>query len=504
MNLADIIARIKTKHILIIGDAMLDHYIEGQVNRISPEAPVLVMRKAQSSLHAGGAANVARNITSLGARAHLLSVTGEDLRGKDLQDLLAKNIENHGTLTYEFLRDVSRPTTLKTRHIAQGQHLLRSDDESTKPLTPILEAELLAKTAQTLPQADYVILSDYAKGVLNETSLPKLIALIKQQNVGLVVDPKKQDFSLFRGADLITPNRNELAAAAMMPVTSDLEITQAARYVIAKFGVQALLITRSEQGMSYVSAEQAVHIDAHVRSVFDVAGAGDTVIAALTVALAAAPVVSPVVSLAVNNASKLDKIIEQAMNFANLAAAVSVSKKGTAMVAPYEITRLVARNRLRIGTEKIMSLETLQQQCELWHGQGLKIGFTNGCFDILHHGHVHSLSQAALCCDRLILGINSDASITRLKGKGRPINQEASRAVVLAGLTACDAVIVFVQDTPLELIETLKPDFLFKGEDYAFADIVGADFVESYGGIVKRISLVPDISTTKLIARMQN
>ena len=498
MNLAELKPLIAETRILVIGDAMLDDYVEGAANRISPEAPVLVMNQTSSKLHAGGAANVARNVTALGASAHLIAVTGADSRADDLKNLL-DNDNPQSRLSHCLIKDETRPTSLKTRFIAQGQHLLRIDDEVSAPINAELQQKILTAIEAEIANCDIVILSDYGKGVLNEKSLPAIIKLIKQHGKRVIIDPKKHDFSLFQGADMITPNRNELKTAAQMPVSNDAEIFDAANHLRQKYDLQALLITRSEQGMSYIDGDYQHHIGAHLQAVFDVAGAGDTVIAALTIMLAAGEKSGHAQA---TQAQAREAIIKEAMAFANLAAAVSVSKRGTATVRIEEIQRFIAQNRLRRGTEKIMNLKQLLAQCEKWRAEGLKIGFTNGCFDILHSGHVHSLTEAADSSDRLIVALNSDASVKRLKGASRPINSQASRAFVLAGLASCDAVIIFDEDTPMNLIENLRPDILFKGEDYALKDIVGVDFVASYGGAVKRLSLIADISSTALIEKV--
>ena len=508
MNLAELKPLIAETRILVIGDAMLDDYVEGVANRISPEAPVLVMNQTHSKLHAGGAANVARNLTALGGGAHLIAVTGADSRADDLKDLLDDD-NPQSRLSHCLIKDKTRPTSLKTRFIAQGQHLLRIDDEVSAPINADLQQKILTAIKAEIANCDIVILSDYGKGVLNESSLPAIIGLIKQHGKRVIIDPKKHDFSLFQGADIITPNRNELKIATQMPVSNDAEISAAANHLRQKYQLKALLITRSEQGMSYIDGDFQHHIGAHLQAVFDVAGAGDTVIAALTIMLAARQKAGQTAGQNVGQtqqtqaqAQPREAIIKEAMAFANLAAAVSVSKRGTATVRIEEIQRFIAQNRLRRGTEKIMNLKELSAQCEKWRAEGLKIGFTNGCFDILHSGHVHSLTEAADSSDRLIVALNSDASVKRLKGNSRPINSQTSRAFVLAGLASCDAVIIFDEDTPMNLIENLRPDILFKGEDYALKDIVGADFVASYGGAVKRLSLIADISSTALIEKV--
>nr|MCH9845767.1 D-glycero-beta-D-manno-heptose 1-phosphate adenylyltransferase [Alphaproteobacteria bacterium] len=306
-----------------------------------------------------------------------------------------------------------------------------------------------------------------------------------QAGVKTIIDPKKQDFTLFKGADLVTPNRAELQQATGLAVNSDDAITIAARQLLQKSQINALLVTRSEQGMSYISHDTVYHIPAQILTVFDVAGAGDTVIAAMALALAGgAP-------------------IKNAMEFANITAAVSVSKQGTATVTPQEILRFAPHKRIKTIAEKMMNETDALSFIDSWRTQGLSIGFTNGCFDILHAGHVFSLSEAASRCDRLIVGLNADESVKRLKGDDRPLNDENHRALVLAGLQAVDGIVIFGDDTPFALIQKIMPDKLFKGEDYQIDQIVGADIVQANGGTVERIALMDNLSTTKLIDKMR-
>ncbi len=481
MNITDILSSIKNKRIMVVGDAMLDCYIEGAVMRISPEAPVPIMKNAKTTKLAGGSANVARNITSLSGVADLVAVIGADDYGHDLCRLLAED----KSLNAHFFTDNMRPTTTKIRHVAQGQHLLRSDIEDSRNFSDKHYAALLKTVEKLASSADCAILSDYDKGILTAETFPQILACLNQAGVKTIIDPKKQDFTLFKGADLVTPNRAELQQATGLAVDSDDAITIAARQLLQKSQINALLVTRSEQGMSYISHDTAYHIPAQILTVFDVAGAGDTVIAAMALALAGgAP-------------------IKNAMEFANITAAVSVSKRGTATVTPQEILRFAPHKRIKTIAEKMMNEADALTTIDAWRAQGLSIGFTNGCFDILHAGHVFSLSEAASKCDRLIVGLNADESVKRLKGDGRPLNDEHHRALVLAGLQAVDGIVIFSDDTPFALIQKIMPDTLFKGEDYQIDQIVGADIVQANGGTVERIALMDNLSTTKLIDKMR-
>ena len=481
MSISQILNAIPQQNILVVGDAMLDCYITGKVARISPEAPVPIIKNADTQRQAGGSANVARNITALGGVANLIAIIGADEYGRQLQHLLKQDERLHAHL----MTDSSRPTTTKIRHVAGGQHLLRSDIEDDRPFSDKHYQALLTQIETLADSVDYAILSDYDKGLLPADIFGKILQILAKNQVRTIIDPKKTDFKVFHGADLVTPNRHELQQASKMPVGNDAEITLAARHLLQQTQIKAMLITRSEQGMSYISMTEALHIPTQVQSVFDVAGAGDTVIAAMALALSSGANMS------------------DAMAFANLAAAVSVSKHGTATVAPHEILGHAPHKRVKSLAEKIITADTGAQKLSEWRAQGLKIGFTNGCFDILHAGHVHSLTEAATHCDRLVIGLNDDDSVRRLKGDTRPINPQQARATVLAGLQASDAVILFAEDTPLELIKIIQPDMLFKGADYAEEDIVGADIVKTNGGQVIRLPLLPNFSTSQTIADSQ-
>lgn len=470
--------------ILIVGDAMLDVYVFGTVERISPEAPVPVMRQQETREAAGGAANAAVNIASLGGSAHLVSCVGADADGERLAAVLTE-----AGITFDLVRSAARPTTVKTR-FAAGQHqILRLDRESNAVSTAECERDVLAAIERRIANCPLLVLSDYDKGVLTDRVLEQTIAWARARGVPVIVDPKRRDFSAYRGATYIKPNMTELERATGLSVPSrdDRAVERAARLVAAATDAN-VLVTRSEAGMSLVPpAGPAVHMPTHAHQVFDVTGAGDTVIAAFALGLASGHSTS------------------EAMAFANLAAGIAVSKPGTAMVLSEEVEAersLLADDEV-VARGALVTAETAMRLRRIWKRQGLSVGFTNGCFDLLHPGHVSLLRQAAAGCDRLILGLNSDASVRRLKGDGRPVQTEQNRAAVMGALESVNLVVIFDEDTPAELIELLVPDLLVKGADYRIEEIVGAATVLKAGGKVITAELVPGQSTTKLVGATQ-
>jgi D-beta-D-heptose 7-phosphate kinase/D-beta-D-heptose 1-phosphate adenosyltransferase len=464
--------------LLVVGDCMLDVYVSGKVERISPEAPVPVLRHANDRDVAGGAANVAANIARLGAAARLITPVGEDEEAKRLALLLER-----AGVAFDSIVDATRPTSVKTRVMSGAHQLLRVDREETLPIAPAIEDAILARIKAALPEARALVLSDYGKGALTDRVLGGAIAAACAVKIPIFVDPKRRDFSAYAGATLITPNRGELAAATGMPCESDEEIEAAARKIIAVTGA-AILVTRSEKGMSFVAENAApIHMPTQARQIFDVSGAGDTVIAA-------------VACCRVN-----DLAIEQTMRLANLAAGVVVGKSGAATVSWEELRGADDHDLpslMRRGA--IASRDEAAAIREHWRREGLAVGFTNGCFDLLHPGHIATLRFAAKNCDRLIVGVNSDASTARLKGPSRPIQSEEARATVLGAIHCVDLVVIFEEDTPQNLIAALKPDALVKGADYAEGEIVGADIVKAAGGRVFRAPLLDGLSTSALVA----
>ena len=478
--LADIIERLGAARVLCVGDVMLDRFVYGKVERISPEAPIPIFRVEREQSMLGGAGNVVRNLVSLGVQAQFVSVVGSDQAGNDVMRLVGGS----GNLEPHLLVDRQRPTTIKTRFVADGHQLLRADTESTAPLSAETANDFEGVVGESIRDCDIVVLSDYAKGVLGEATTRAVIAAARKARKPVLVDPKGSNWTRYKGATLLTPNRQELAAATGLPVDGLAEIERAARRQIRALGLEALLCTRGKDGMTLVRAKGgSVTLPARAREVFDVSGAGDTVIATFAAALAAGA--AP----------------DKAAMLSNIAAGIVVAKVGTAVVHPDELRHELVHEANAASEAKIFSASQAQEQAERWRRLGLKVGFTNGVFDLLHPGHVALLRKARAACDRLIVGTNSDASVKRLKGNDRPLQDEASRATVLASLASVDGVVIFAEDTPLALIQQLRPDLLVKGADYTIDKVVGAREVQSWGGRVVLVDLERGHSTTRLVGK---
>jgi len=471
--------------VLCVGDLMLDDFVYGDVTRISPEAPTPVLAVRRSEIDVGGAGNVARNIAALGAHCIFVALIGNDDAGLVLTDALAKL---KGGITADLVIDRARQTTRKVRFVSEhhSSHLIRADWETLEPISAQSEATLIAYAEAALPQVGAVVLSDYAKGVLTPRVVRAVIDAAKRLGKPVVVDPKSHDYSIYRGATLITPNAKELAAAAHHPLADEQDIAAAAAELANAIACDAVLVTRSEEGMTlHVTGEPPVHIPAYPVKVRDVSGAGDTVAAVMGVLLA------------------MKAPFEPAMRAANAAAAVVVGKRGTATASLAELRhRILPAASLAPEDKIVFDWSVLDERLADWRRHGLRIGFTNGCFDLLHRGHIRLMAEARAACDRLVVGLNSDASTRRLKGNGRPINPAEGRAEVLAALEAVDLVVVFEEDTPLELIKLVRPNVLVKGADYAREDVVGHDVVEAAGGQVILVDLVPGHSTTNIVRRV--
>jgi D-beta-D-heptose 7-phosphate kinase / D-beta-D-heptose 1-phosphate adenosyltransferase len=470
--------------ILCIGDLMLDDFVYGDVARISPEAPAPVIRVTREDVIVGGAGNVARNIAGLGAKCLFVGVVGDDATGTILRHEFAKN---KTAIKAHLIVDPSRPTTRKLRFVSEhfSTHLLRADWEDAKPVEAKTEAALIKQALKLLPRANAVVLSDYAKGVLTPKLIRAVIERAKKLGKPVIVDPKGIDFSVYRGATVITPNRKELAEATYRLVNTGNEIAAAAKALAGAAGSKAVLVTLSEEGMLlYTRSTGAVHVPAFPVKVRDVSGAGDTVAAVLAVMVA------------------MGADFESAMRAANAAASVVVGKSGTATVSAAELRARILPAATLAPEEKIVfDWRELDARLMEWRAQDLRIGFTNGVFDLLHPGHIKVLAQSRAACDRLVVGLNSDASVKRLKGKDRPIQPEHARAEVLAGLEAVDLVVIFGQDTPLELIEQVRPRILVKGGDYRPDQVVGREVVRAQGGEVIVVDLVPGFSTTRIVEK---
>ncbi|MFD1626713.1 D-glycero-beta-D-manno-heptose-7-phosphate kinase [Azospirillum griseum] len=479
-DLARHIDTLSRANVLCLGDVMLDRFVYGSVDRVSPEAPIPVLRITRDVPKLGGAGNVAANLIALDATCRFVSVVGQDAVGTDLLALLAQErVSDGGSIVVE----AGRQTTVKTRFIAGQQQLLRADVETVAPIT--CADRVLAQIERVLAEVGGVILSDYGKGVLTDDLIAGVIAAARAAGKTVVVDPKGRDYRRYRGADILTPNRKELMEATGLPAHSDEQVVTAARRLIADCGVGAVVATRSEQGMSVVTADAVTHLPAQAREVFDVSGAGDTVVATLTAALS--------VGVGLTDAARL----------ANLAAGLVVGKVGTAVVRTHELLTALHEQEWRHGEDKVATRDEAAERAERWRLRGKRVGFTNGCFDLLHPGHISLLKQARAACDVLVVGLNSDASVKRLKGDSRPVQNETARATVLASLGVVDLVVVFDEDTPESLIHAVRPDVLVKGADYTVATVVGAGFVQSYGGTVLLAELVEGQSTTNTIKRLK-
>lgn len=464
--------------ILCIGDIMLDKYVYGNVSRISPEAPVPVLHLQSGFEMLGGLGNVINNLSSFLATPVLVGAVGADEGGNRIR----KIINTH----HKSFFVTSPKTSIKTRYVSNGQQLLRVDDEIICPITTEQTAEIAAFARDVAPDIKAVILSDYGKGVLTPELCRTVIEIARIHSIPVIVDPKGTDYTKYTGATFITPNLKEFTESCGQKIFYPQQLAENACRLIHQYQLQGLLVTQGAGGMTFVTKEEQMHIEATAREVFDVSGAGDTVIA----------------TLAVGISKGLDP--KSACILANAAAGVVVSKAGTATVTPEELQQALSLAPINAYEEKIVPLSRLETIVQAWRHQNLKIGFTNGCYDLLHAGHLRSLSEAKQQCDRLIVAVNTDNSIKRLKGPERPIQTEEVRSLVLAALELVDAVILFDQDTPLHLIETIIPDVLVKGADYTVEQVVGSDIVLRNGGRIHLVQLQQGQSTTNLVSKMKD
>ena len=478
-RLSGLLDQAARKRVLCIGDVMLDRFIYGAVDRISPEAPVPVLRYSRDAAMPGGAANVARNLASLGLRPVLVGARGDDDAGRELVSRFVQDVSTSVHLvTLE-----GRPTTLKSRFVAGGHQLLRVDTENAAPISETTENELIGIVSAEAAGAAVILVSDYAKGLLTNRLLQAILQIAADHQIPVIADPKGRDFARYGAVDILKPNASELAAATGLSVGTDEEASWALRSALDTLPAKAVVVTRAARGISFIGPDRKVHHEAgRAREVFDVSGAGDTSLAALAAAIAGGGT------------------LEEAVSMAIAASGIAVGKAGTATVTAEEVKSALT-DFGPVGRAGVLPIDAMIGQAERWRASGLRVGFTNGCFDILHPGHIRVIEQARSHCDRLIIGLNSDASVKRLKGPQRPINTEQARADVLAALSAVDGVTIFDTDTPLEVITALKPDVLVKGGDYTKETIVGADIVEARGGEVIIVPLVPGHSTTATIAR---
>ena len=471
---------IKKKSILVVGDIMLDNYYVGDIKRISPEAPVPVFRKKSERSVLGGAANVAANLVAAGQQASIMSIIGDDECGRTLMNLF-KEIEV-GT---QFLETIDRQTTQKTRFLAgNNQQVLRLDVEDTTPIEKSLCEQLLAKLQLHIGEFDLILLSDYLKGLLTYEFTQGIIRVAKEHRIPVIVDVKDPSVYKYKGATLLKPNQKELHDLTGMPVETDEEIVKAAESLRKQCDNQYVLCTIGAKGMVLVDGGiEPFFLPAEAREVFDVSGAGDTTIA----------------YLAASMANMMD--IREAITIANYAAGIQVGKVGTSSVYIHEVREYLA-NKDTGSFHKMLSPSSLATFRT--DNKDKKIVFTNGCFDILHVGHKRYLEQASALGDVFVIGVNSDESVRRLKGPGRPVNSEQDRMEILSALGFVDYVVLFDEDTPYELIKKVQPDVLVKGGDYTIDKVVGRDIVEARGGRVELIPFVDGKSTTSIINKINN
>ncbi|MFN3164138.1 MAG: bifunctional D-glycero-beta-D-manno-heptose-7-phosphate kinase/D-glycero-beta-D-manno-heptose 1-phosphate adenylyltransferase HldE [Pseudohongiellaceae bacterium] len=460
--------------LLVIGDVMLDRYWHGAATRVSPEAPVPVVKVNNREDRPGGAGNVALNIAALGSAARLVGIIGRDDTGQDLRSRLTA-----AGVYCDFLESADKPTITKLRVISQHQQLIRLDFEQLFDKTDI--AGLNERAEALMSDVQAVVLSDYAKGALQD--IQSLIAVARKRDIPVIVDPKGTDFGRYRGATLITPNISELEAV-VGPCEHEDELVAKGLDLVRELELQALLVTRGEHGMTLIRPDSPeLHLPARAQEVFDVTGAGDTVISVLAAALAAGDNLADATALA------------------NLAAGLVVGKLGTAAISGPELRRAILADQN--SGRGAMTAEQLEIAVQDARDHGEKIVFTNGCFDIIHAGHVGYLAEARKLGDRLIVAINDDDSVRRLKGPGRPINPVERRMAVLAGLEAVDWVVSFAEDTPEPLLASLKPEVLVKGGDYSFDQVVGGEYVQSYGGEVRVLDFLDNCSTSAIVEKMK-
>ena len=471
---------IQRPKVLVIGDLILDEYIWGGVNRISPEAPVPILETRSENLALGGAANVANNLVGLGCEVHLCGAIGQDEKGdKLLQTIHERSIHSEG-----IFRFVHRPTTSKIRIIAHNQQILRIDKEDNRPITEETEKKLIQYINQVIPKMDGVICSDYQKGVLTEKLIRAIMHRAQKSKIAVIVDPKSSDFSLYKGATVITPNEREVARSVPIKVKNTEDLGRAAEYLLNLTRAQAILITRGKDGMSlFQNKEDLVSIPTVAKEVFDVTGAGDTVIS--------------VFSMAVFSGFNF----HEAAWLSNMAASVVVGKLGTAVVTLDEINEFLHEEMLRTS-HTVLELEELKKIVSLAKSTDKKVVFTNGCFDIIHGGHIEFLQKAKALGDILVVGLNTDQSVKRLKGESRPIKSEKERANILSAIKYIDYITLFSETTPEKLIQEIRPDILVKGNDYNIDDVVGREIVEGYGAKVELIPIVQGLSTTKTLEKI--
>jgi D-beta-D-heptose 7-phosphate kinase/D-beta-D-heptose 1-phosphate adenosyltransferase len=473
-------ARFAGRRILLIGDVMLDRFVYGQVERISPEAPIPIFLIQQERAMLGGAGNVLRNLAALGAHVSFVSVIGKDKAGHEIVSLAGAE----EAITPYFITEADRPSTVKTRFVAGTHQMLRADHETKKRLGQDAATQLLQIVEAEMPRHDLVLISDYGKGVLTPPLLEAIAGMARKHGKKMLADPKSRDLGIYRGAFCISPNLHELTNAAGRELASRERIVEAARDIMRECGIKNMLVTCGKDGMILVTPEKTCAIPAQTHEVFDVSGAGDTAIAAFALGVAA------------------DFLLEEAAFLANRAAGIAVGRLGTAVVTLQDLRLALFAEAQSASLHKIVPDHAVAAQAARWKREGRRVGFTNGYFDLMHSGHLTLLTRAREACDHLIVAVNSDASVKRMKGEQRPINNEMERALLLASLRAVDLVVIFAEDTPLKLLEAIRPDALIKGADYRKHEVVGHELVESYGGEVVLVPLKEGYSTSSILQKL--
>ncbi len=473
------IPRLAHTNVLVVGDVMLDRYVYGDVTRISVEAPVPILAVDRELTMPGGAGNVLRNLSALGSAVAFITVVGDDEAGSELTALVG----GHANVEPWLLVQGGRTTTQKTRFVAQGQQMFRADREQTDAIHPKLADRMVRIAVDAMAATSVTVLSDYGKGVLAGDVPTQLVAAARASGRKVIVDPRGVDFARYRGADIVMPNRPELAAATGMAVDSEAAIVAAALVLRERFDFGAVVVTRGNDGMTLVDNDGVRHFPAEAGEVFDTSGCGDTALAALAAGVAA----------------KLPLAV--AVRLANIAAGVVVGKVGSAVAREADLLAAVSPERSAV--RKVVSSEEAAELAERWRHRGWRVGFTNGCFDLLHPGHLHLLEAGRAGCDRLIVGLNSDASARRLKGPTRPAQKQDARAAILASLAPVDLVCVFEEDTPERLIRAIRPDVLITGGDDGVEEAVGADLVREWGGKVTVADVLPGHSTAATLERIR-
>ena len=468
--------------VLCVGDLILDHYVHGNIDRISPEAPIPVLKADDRNYNIlGGCGNVARNICSANSKCHLISIVGNDNDGLKIREII-KEIKN---LTFNLIIDKNRCTTKKTRYVCENQQILRVDNEIESPISEVLETKIIKLLKNKINDYDVIVLSDYNKGVLTDTLIKKIIKIAQHFKKILIVDPKKKDFSVYAGATFITPNIKELKSSVnTFDINSknndDNLVIKLSKQIINKFKFKAVITTRSSDGISVVTdVGSFFHLPSEAKEVFDVSGAGDTVLAYLSTSISKG------------------KSLESSVKISNIAAGLAVGKFGTSVVSIGEVD-----NIKQIKNIKVVTNQNLSKALKDYDSNKI-IGFTNGCFDLLHTGHISYLKSAKQKCDILILGLNSDESIRKLKGKNRPIVEQKDRVEILSSFPFIDRIVVFDEVTPIKLIKRIKPNIIFKGKDYKKKDVAGFRESKKWQGRVILIDFIKNKSTTNLIERIK-